>query len=146
MSGKAVRETLAALGVIASLVFVGMELQQNTAAIRGQTRQSLNADYREWQLTVASNPDLFDAFSEDFEAGGTRSGYAMYARLRNLENVFLQVQEGLVDQSVFISYGWSGNRTYDGERFRAWWMPRRDNFHPDFVAAFEAEYDLGGAQ
>jgi len=32
ISSKAVRETLAALSVIASLVFVGVEIQQNTAA------------------------------------------------------------------------------------------------------------------
>jgi len=34
MSGRAVRETLAALGVIASLVFVGAEIRQNTTVAR----------------------------------------------------------------------------------------------------------------
>jgi hypothetical protein len=105
MSGKAVRETLAALGVIASLVFVGMELQQNTAAIRGQTRQSLNADYWEWQPTVASSPDLFNSFSQEFESGATPAGFAMFARMRNLENAYLQYREGLVGEPVFNSYG-----------------------------------------
>ncbi len=33
MSGKAIRETLAALGVSASVVFVGLEIRQNTAAV-----------------------------------------------------------------------------------------------------------------
>ena len=93
--------------------------------------------------TLLAEPDLFDAFVEEFEGGRTtRAGYAMFARLRNLENAFLQVQEGLVDQSVFISYGWRGNPTYEGDAFRAWWVLRRQVFHPDFVAAFEAEYDL----
>ena len=34
MSGKAIRETLAALGVIASMVFVGVEIQQNTRSMQ----------------------------------------------------------------------------------------------------------------
>ena len=55
MSGKAVRETLGFLAVVASMVFVGAEIRQNTAAIRGQTRQALNVDYREWQMTMASS-------------------------------------------------------------------------------------------
>ena len=41
MSGKAIRETLAALGVIASMVFVGLEIRQNTALARAATRHAL---------------------------------------------------------------------------------------------------------
>ena len=41
MSGKAARETLAALGMIASMVFVGLEIQQNNQLARGQARQAL---------------------------------------------------------------------------------------------------------
>ena len=61
MSRKAIRETLGFLAVVASLVFVGIEIQQNTSAIRGQTRQSLNADYREWQMAMATSPELFQS-------------------------------------------------------------------------------------
>ena len=37
MSGKAIRETLGFLAVVASLVFVGFEIRQNTQVARGQT-------------------------------------------------------------------------------------------------------------
>ena len=36
---KRIREVFAFLGFIASMVFVGLEIRQNTAATRGQTRQ-----------------------------------------------------------------------------------------------------------
>ena len=39
MSGKAIPETLAALGVIASMVFVGLEIRQNN--LLAQTRQRI---------------------------------------------------------------------------------------------------------
>jgi len=144
MSGKAVRETLAALGVIASMVFVGLEIQQNTRAIRGQTRQALNADYQGWYMMIATDDSLWEEYNASFPSNGagTQAGHAMFARLRNLENVFVQWQEGLVDESVFISYGWRGNPAWRGAAFREWWPSRRDSFDPDFVAAFEAEYGL----
>jgi hypothetical protein len=41
MSGKAIRETLGFLAVVTSLVFVGMEIRQNTAVARGQARRNL---------------------------------------------------------------------------------------------------------
>ena len=37
MSGKAVRETLGFLGVMASLVFVGLEIRQGASATRAAT-------------------------------------------------------------------------------------------------------------
>ncbi len=39
MSGKAIRETLGFLAVVASMVFVGLEIQQNTRALRATAIQ-----------------------------------------------------------------------------------------------------------
>ena len=66
----------------------------------------------------------------------------MWGMMRNAENVFLQFQEGVVDESVLASYGWADNAVFRREGFVDWWSVRRQRFHPDFVAAFEAEYDL----
>ena len=41
MSGKAIRETLAALAVVASLVFVGLEIQQNTVASQAEQENDI---------------------------------------------------------------------------------------------------------
>jgi hypothetical protein len=41
MNWERTREALGSLGVAASLVFVGLEIRQNTAAQRGKTRQEL---------------------------------------------------------------------------------------------------------
>ena len=89
MSGKAVRETLAALGVIASLVFVGVEIQQNTAVARSQARNDLATLNQEWLMQLASDLDLsggFDAHFSDEEtkANVSRNGgpaHAIVARM-----------------------------------------------------------------
>ena len=148
MSAKTIGETLAALGVIASLVFVGLEIQQNTAVARAQTRQALTEDLREFIMIRAEDEHLFDVFHDRFEntyegsVDDRRAEYVMYARLRMVENVFLQVKEGVVDESIFLSYGWSEQPVFMSSEFRDWWPNHRMRFNPDFVAAFEAEYDL----
>lgn len=148
MSVKSLGEALAALGVIASLIFVGLEIKQNTAVARAQTRQALTEDLRGFIMDLAAEKELFGAFHEKFETtyegslDDRRATYVMFARLRMAENVFLQVQEGVVDDSIFFSYGWSGQPVFMSSQFRDWWPEFRMRFHPDFVAAFEAEYEL----
>lgn len=56
MSGKALPETLAALGVIASLVFVGTEIWQNTNVARAATRQALAETSVDIIMTMRRTP------------------------------------------------------------------------------------------
>lgn len=148
MSAKSIGEALAAIGVIASLVFVGLEIQQNTAVARAQTRQALTEDLRDFIMTLSADEALFDLFHERFEttykgsSDDRRADYVMYARLRMVENVFLQVDEGVVDESIFLSYGWSQQPVFMSTQFRDWWPKHRTRFNPAFVDAFEAEYKL----
>ena len=147
MSGKAIRETLGFLAVLAGLVFVGMEIRQNTAVARAQTRQSLMENYLQWNMSMAGDTALNAAFREAFfdepvgPFGGTEQ-YAMWVHVRTMENVFLQVHDGVVDESAFYSYGWTDSATFRQQKFAEWWTNMRHRFHPDFVAVFEAENGL----
>ena len=59
MSGKAIRETFGFLAVVASMVFVALEIDQNTASIRAQTRQQLSDANSELLIAMATS-DLGD--------------------------------------------------------------------------------------
>ena len=58
MSGSTVRETLGFISVVAGLVFVGVEIHQNTAIARAATRQALSASSSEFVLVAATNDEL----------------------------------------------------------------------------------------
>ena len=68
MSGKAIRETLAALGVIASMVFVGMEIRTSNVQARAAAYQAIGIATAEWH-------DRFDGLGRISQrgAGGNRS-------------------------------------------------------------------------
>jgi hypothetical protein len=58
MPSKAMRETLATIGVIASMIFVGLEIRQNTQAVRASAIQESTNVARQQVLTIAADPEL----------------------------------------------------------------------------------------
>jgi len=148
MSAKMIREALAALGVILSMLFVGLELRQNTLAVRATALNDLASASRDWLLAISSNPELTATMVRWVEGAELSPTETLAARsqvlalLRNTENVFLQVQAGAVEESALISYGFGGSLPFRSPHFPPFWAQRRDIFHPDFVAAFEAARGL----
>ena len=114
MSGKAIRETFTALIMIASLLFVGWEIRQNTVASRAQAYQALG-------IATAT---LFDTQAHDRQFTGPDKGAAsmdttdwrkwalkMTAYARIGETILLQVEEGLLPPKSMTTLGYAGWRT-----------------------------------
>jgi hypothetical protein len=148
MNWNIMREAIALIAVIGSLIFVGIEVRQNTAATRGQTRQMLTDLNQEWLVLMTTNPDFMDLYGRAWVQHGdvapeeeARAQIMMVLQLRRQENVFFQFQEGLVDETALASYGLSEmtGDLLDRPRFKAFWSERRSAFHPDFVAFLEAQ-------
>lgn len=140
------KEAVAAIGVILSLVFVALELRQNTKAIQATVRNDLASASREWTLATATSPELAEAEvrwvagDEMTEAQLTMVRQLAIGLLRNVENVYLQVQNGSVDESALVGYGFRATPLLEADRFLVFWQSGiREKFNPDFVEAFEAQ-------
>ncbi len=106
-----IAEIVAAVGVIASLVYVGLELNENTAAVRAGTSQAIFDSSREFVLDVAISEDLSRIRSigspdlsqlTDLEADRFRGlvlGNWIY-----FQNVWIQWTLGVVDDRVWETY------------------------------------------
>ena len=145
MKWNGVREALGFAGVVASLLFVGLEIRQSTAATKGQTRQELAALNQEWLILLTSDEYFGDLFfaawieGEEIDpADQVRADFMMTLNVRRLENVFFQFQEGLVDETALRSYGFQ-DMDVSSPNFAEWWVEKdwRAAFHPDFVAFLE---------
>jgi hypothetical protein len=149
--GIPLRELISTLAVVASLVFVGLEIRQNTAAQRSQTRQAISDAAYDSFTRLAESPDLAAAFNSVFGADTTslsatdssRAEYLMLGALRRMENVYLQHREGVFDDDILETYGFSGG-VFARPQFRPWWEREsfRDVFDSSFVRAFEEENNL----
>ena len=142
---RTIAEIAGGVGVIASLLLVAVEISQNTASVRAQTRQQLSDANVEFLVALSTSElaGLWTRFAEGdqlTEAESSQLGPALVAGVRNLENVYLQFREGVIDESALLSYGWTGSVMYDSEAFALWWMTNRDRFDPGFVAAFSSDH------
>ena len=137
----AIGEILGATAVVISLVYVAVQIRQNTNETRMQRTQSLIAANADVNSQVAGDKELADVFQAavvDFDAlsgsekirfGGlvfstfNRYSFAYYQYLRgDLEEVFWKVIEQ--EMAVFLTL--PGART--------WWERDKSRFIPEFVA------------
>ena len=106
-----VREVIGFLGVTASLVFVGLEVRQNTIATRATAYQDMGAAVSGFWLDVAS--DSVRAKSTigplvDAELSGTDAQQLsqLIATYRQYEVIWRQVGLGLLEDEALYYFGW----------------------------------------
>jgi hypothetical protein len=156
---RALLEVVSAAAVVASLVFVGLEIQQNTAAQRSQTRQAISDASSDFLLRLAEDEEVMAAWHGIWDAPGgqdvwrgtdnnehqplthmdtIRAETAMLALVRRLENVYLQHGEGVFGRTVLDNYSFN-SPVYQTPQFERWWktIPFARLFDSSFVREFE---------
>ena len=147
-SKHSVGEYVAALGVILSLVFVGVEIRHNTAAVRGATFQAISdvAAYGALEGATSDHlPRLFSILREDpsfhelLPEDRERLRLLYLHTVRRRENIWVQVGEGVVGEDAYDRFvpppGYFSSRA-----FRGFWAETHEGLDEDFVAFFEARH------
>jgi hypothetical protein len=144
------RQLVSAGAVALSLVFLALEVRQNTVMQRAHTRQGLADASREFTLMIATDsvarrvwyamfqPHLYEGRETPrlSHTDTIQARILLFTNMRNVENVFLQSLEGVIDQSVLGTYAFV-HPLYQGESFANLWKDIRPLFDPRFVDAFE---------
>ena len=153
MSGKTVREGIGFLGVVGSLIFVGLEVRQNTLAARATAYQVMGEAITGQWLNASETPEraalslrMFEeesaAFTPDEEAVLI---HLQIAALRQFETTWRQVELGLLGPEVLDQMGWGalGTTAYTQNAARMW--PRiAPLMSPDFKAFIELRFGFIG--
>ena len=142
---KSIGEALAAIGVVASLIFVALEVRQNTAAVHGATLQAVSQQSLDLVMAGLDNPGLrlaINVAATDPEALSEEQKQLLIwffsAKLRADENRFRQIELGILEQSNIAQLG--NNLAYRLPFFREWWTRDGSLFAKDFQAFVEQEY------
>ena len=136
-------EILGLLSVIASLLFVGVEIRQNTTAIRGATQQDISYQISEIYKIAVENEKIALITSKAYQ-GITKkdlseidfSRFWLFAMmgLRRVENIYLQYNNGFVGSEAFDRIDMAFYRT---PLVREIWEERKNSFDPEFVVFYE---------
>ena len=96
------------IGVIAGIIFLAIEIQNNTHATQAQTRDSVAEKLMTWQLAISTNEFTADAFAKGW-TGDEMSVAELHAynqlvqsSFRMWENEWYQYQMGLYSEEEFL--------------------------------------------
>ena len=139
-------EVVGFIGVIGSLVFVGVQIRQNTLAARASAYQQMGAAVSEMWFSTAQDPHravLTMRFFEEASAKFTPAEEAVLINqtvgaFRQLETTWRQVKLGLLDAEALEAFGWNaeGSSALSINTRRLW--PRiAPRMSPDFKVYIE---------
>ncbi len=134
---------LANVGVIAGIIFLGLELQQNNEFLATQARTQRGAISREADLRMLQNPDLRRATIKA-RSGGVLSEGEMF--LLELENgavitdwriIYQEYQMGALEESTLNIVGWRNAFHVGRPGMPEFWSAKKQLYPPDFVQWME---------
>ncbi|MEQ8330447.1 MAG: hypothetical protein RH859_08310 [Longimicrobiales bacterium] len=147
-SMRDVGEAVALLGVVASLVFVGLELRQARIAAQAAAYQELGVAIAENWMDRASDRALNDlvliAAEGDSAAWAELDASDVYvlrsyalANIRLYETAYLQVEQKLLDVDALERLGWAN--FLESRFLERMWPHTRPMVSPDFAAYLVAQ-------
>jgi len=134
-------EFIGAIAVVVSLVYVGIQIRQNTAATQAATLQQVCRDMREHfsapEIVVEASRKLREGEQLSFEEQYRWRQYTMNT-FRMYENQWFQNEKGMLDDTLFRGYQAHivGTLALPGGS-EMWERVKTELFHPDFVSNVE---------
>ena len=129
---------IANIGVIGSIIFLGLEMQQNTEMMQSQTRNSIVENQLSVYDKMIENPELFDiadkrsANLDVADAERQQLHVFILSQLRIWENEFYQYQIGLYAAEEFEARKiWWGKIMRRPVNLQTWRV-EQETFYPDF--------------
>jgi hypothetical protein len=135
---SAVAEIFSSAAILITLLYLVVEIGQNTAALQATSRQELLAADQNFTMTFVDNPDLdslpFKTELTDDEK--TRLAYHTLTFMRMRENAWLQYENGALDEPTWISYRGAIVNILGSPRMRVWWQRLTDQgiLDPEFAS------------
>src|SRR5947199_8805524 len=135
------------IGVILSLVFVGLQIRQNTAALRRNEHNSTMAQWTVIRMAIAGNRDIAELMTTGLRgesaldaADQLRLEHFLSEQLWAAFHIWDRTQRGVFPKGTFeFSTGSHLNGLLRTTRGSAWWHNAKTTaFPPPFVADVDA--------
>ena len=135
----AVGEVLGAVAVVLTLVYLAVQIRQNSQAVKNSAAQTLLTEANESLRVASSDPATARAvilgqtlFEELSEEGRAQFVTWMFAWMRTTELAYFQYVQGYIDEEI-----WEGQRAHQQQLIHApaikkWWAHRRCFFSQRF--------------
>ena len=137
--------SIAAIGVILSVIFLAFQIKKNTQTVRANYYDSLNDSNIEFLRQLVENKELGKLFEKGTmswnnlnEDDKRTSNYLFLQLFRHYENMYYQNKMG-----VFEAWLWDSHKNtlisyFHHEGVQQWWIIRRMTFSEEFRKFLES--------
>jgi hypothetical protein len=140
-----IAEIIGAVGVIASLLYLAVQIRQSTKVSRAETTKDLYLASRDAILQIASNDELAKIWTDirNFESEDIARRYAFYQSFFRLyELQYHLAEQDLLDNDIAQSYTLIIRMFARTEFFAEYWSKARGEFNEKFVHYVEQQVDI----
>lgn len=137
-------EVVSAIAIVVSLIYVGMQLTDNTSATRSDTASHASSEFANWYALVAADEELVDVFltgikqpEELTEVERLRFILLVHFLLVQFQNKFYMVEQGTLDGDVLDSITSTLTTIKGTPGWEMYWGLRRNLFLEEFVQFIE---------
>ncbi len=145
MTGKAIRETLGFLGVIGSMLFVGLEIRQNNTALRASAIQESISVARQQAQLLASSPELVrisilanEDPSQLTDVERTRLHWTLVSFWSGMQGIYRQWALGVLPDEEWRTWQAVICANVASPSQRAFWAESSGTWIPSFVQTVES--------
>ncbi len=140
-------EFLAALGVLVTLIYLAIQIRQNTHATRASTALEATRDQSAAMYQLNSDAELNRIFYQgcrDFESLSReeqrRFATYMTSTLRSLENILYQTEHGTLDREAWVGIREQIKYVFSQPGTIVWWKRAQNLFNPQLRQFVEREF------
>jgi hypothetical protein len=148
-------QVIGAVAVLASLLFVGLQIRQNTRSQKVVAVDSLAAAISAINVPAIASPDLGNALAKAMQDWGSATRdqriiahYFLFSYFKLAENGWYQQKNGVLDQDQWTGWETMLRMFYHSPGVQAAWWPRRryaySQSFQDYLAGTPAPRLAGG--
>lgn len=134
-------EFVSALAVVVSVLYLAIQIRQNTRSLRAQAHQSITTHIAELNRTIVENDEVAEILERGLEdptvltpAEARRFNAYNSARFRHYDNLYYQYRVGVREDSQWSGFSSMLRFHFMQAGLRRWWNDSTAFYSPEFVA------------
>ena len=137
-------EIVSALGLVISLIYVGIQVTDNTSAMRSETASNASTEFIDWYTHLSGDPQLMDVWLTGVTAPETlderqslRFLFLLHIIMLQFQNNYYLVEEGTLDEKMLSAINNTLATIRGTPGFAMYWSLRRDLLRPEYQVFVE---------
>jgi hypothetical protein len=137
----AVAAIASSVAVIVSLIYLAVQIRQNTRATRASTYQSVVMHGGSMLRTIMENPELAElmvkaTWSEDDLTPGELMRFSSFASsvFRYFDSLYYHARRGTLEQGQWVGFDAFLREVLESKRLVQWWEEHKHVFDADFIS------------